>query len=164
MQKVKPAITLFLILFVLWLILAGTNRDEIIIGAFASLIISVLFYPKASALGSIRLTPKAILYLFLYVLVFIRELVKSTIDVAGRVLSPRLPINPGIVKVRTKLTSPLARLILANSITLTPGTMTVETKGEYYYIHWIDIQAEDIEAATQAIVTTFEKYLEVIFE
>jgi len=164
MQKVKSGIILFLILFVLWLVLAGTNREEIIIGAVASLILTGLFYSKTAALGSIRLTPKAILYIFLYLAVFIRELVKSTIDVAGRVLSPRLPINPGIVKVRTHLTSPIARLILANSITLTPGTMTVETKGEYYYIHWIDIQAEDIDAATKAIVSTFEKYLEVIFE
>ena len=148
----------------LWLILAGTNRDEIIVGALAAALISLLFHGKVATLGSVRLTPKAFLYIFLYFFVFIRELVKSTIDVAGRVLSPRLPINPGIVKVRTRLTSPIARLILANSITLTPGTMTVETKGEFYYIHWIDIQAEDIEAATNAIVTTFEKYLEVIFE
>lgn len=164
MQKVKAGITLGLILFVLWLILAGTSRDEIIVGALASLLISLLFHGKVAALGSVRLTPKAFLYIFLYFFVFLRELVKSTIDVAGRVLSPRLPINPGIVKVRTRLTSPIARLILANSITLTPGTMTVETKGEFYYIHWIDIRAEDIEAATNAIVTTFEKYLEVIFE
>jgi len=149
---------------VLWLILAGTNMDEIIVGALTAALISLLFHGKAATLRSVRLTPKAFLYIFLYIFVFLRELVKSTIDVAGRVLSPRLPINPGIVKVRTRLTSPIARLILANSITLTPGTMTVETKGEYYYIHWIDIQAEDIEEATNAIVTTFEKYLEVIFE
>jgi multicomponent Na+:H+ antiporter subunit E len=42
--------------------------------------------------------------------------------------------------------------------------MTVETRGEYFYIHWIDIQSDDIQATTEAIVSTFEKYLEVIFE
>jgi multicomponent Na+:H+ antiporter subunit E len=41
--------------------------------------------------------------------------------------------------------------------------MTVETKGEYYYIHWIDIRTEDIDSSTEAIVAKFEKYLEVIF-
>ena len=41
--------------------------------------------------------------------------------------------------------------------------MTVETLGEDFYIHWIDIQSDDIDAATRAIVTTFEKYLEVMF-
>jgi len=163
MRKVKPGIILFLILFGLWLALAGTDRDEIIIAAITSFILSVLFASKAQILGNIILTPKAIFYTVIYVFVFLRELTKSTWDVARRVLSPGLPINPGIVKVKTRLKSPLGRLILANSITLTPGTMTVETDGEYFYIHWIDIQSDDIVANTNAIVATFEKYLEVMF-
>ncbi len=163
MRKLKPGIILFIILFVLWIILAGTDRDELIIAGVSSLVISLLFASKAKALGNIHLSPKAICCAFMYLFVFLRELVKSTIDVAGRVLSPRLPINPGIVKVHTRLKSPLGRLILANSITLTPGTMTVETQGEYFYIHWIDIQTDDIETTTKAIVSIFEEYLEVIF-
>jgi len=163
MQKVKPGIILFVVLFGLWMVLAGTNRDELVMAGIASLVISILFAGKASALGSIRFTPKAFAYAVIYFFVFLRELIKSTLDVAGRVVSPKLPINPGIVKVKTRLKSPLGRSILANSITLTPGTMTVETDGEYFYIHWIDIHADDIESSTQAIVATFEKYLEVIF-
>lgn len=163
MQKVKPGVILFIILFVLWLALAGTDKDELIIAAISSLILSVLFASKAEVLGNIRLNPKAIFYSFIYLFVFLRELTKSTWDVARRVISPSLPINPGIVKVKTRLKSPLGRLILANSITLTPGTMTIETDGEYFYIHWIDIQSDDIEANTNAIVATFEKYLEVMF-
>jgi multicomponent Na+:H+ antiporter subunit E len=163
MHKVKPGIILFVILFGLWLLLAGADRDELIVAAVASLVISILFAGRVSALGSIRLHPKAIAYAVIFFFVFLRELVHSTIDVAGRLLSPRLPINPGIVKVRTRLKSPLGRIILANTITLTPGTMTVETKGEYYYIHWIDIRTEDIDSSTEAIVAKFEKYLEVIF-
>jgi multicomponent Na+:H+ antiporter subunit E len=163
MQKVKPGIILFLILFGLWVVLAGTDPDELVAAGITALLLSFIFAGKASALGNLRLHPKAILYWFLYILVFIRELVKSTLDVAGRVVSPRLPINPGIVKVKTILKSPLGRIILANSITLTPGTMTVDTDGEFFYIHWIDIQSADIEANTEAIVKTFEKYLEVMF-
>lgn len=163
MQKVKPGIILFIILFVLWIILAGTDRDELEIAAITSLILSILFASRAEAIGNYRLNPKAVLYTIIYVFVFLRELTKSTLDVAKRVVSPRLPINPGIVKVKTKLKSPLGRLFLANSITLTPGTMTVETDEEYFYIHWIDIQSDDIEANTNAIVATFEKYLEVMF-
>jgi len=52
---------------------------------------------------------------------------------------------------------------LANSITLTPGTLTVETDGEDYYIHWIDVSSKDIEGATEKIVHKFEKYLEVFY-
>lgn len=163
MQKVKPGIILFVILFCLWLVLAGTDRDELIVAAVSALLISVLFANKVRILGNMRITPKALWYAFIYVFVFLWELMKATWDVAGRVISPRLPINPGIVKVRTGLKSPLGRLALANSITLTPGTMTVETDGEFYYIHWIDIRSDNIEAATETIVSTFEKYLEVIF-
>jgi multicomponent Na+:H+ antiporter subunit E len=90
-------------------------------------------------------------------------LIKSNLDVARRIISPKLPINPGIVKVKTKLKSPLGRAILANSITLTPGTLTVEMRDQYFYIHWIDVSVSDINASTEAIVSKFEKYLEVIF-
>jgi multicomponent Na+:H+ antiporter subunit E len=67
------------------------------------------------------------------------------------------------VKVRTKLKSGIGRTILANSITLTPGTMTVEIRDEFLYIHWIDIKTDDIDTATEAIVSKFERHLEVIF-
>jgi multicomponent Na+:H+ antiporter subunit E len=66
------------------------------------------------------------------------------------------------VRVRTSLKSRLGRLVLANSITLTPGTITVETRGEILYVHWINVEGDDIEATTQRIVEKFEGYLEVI--
>ena len=57
----------------------------------------------------------------------------------------------------------MGRLILANSITLTPGTFTVDIHEETLYIHWIDVRSDDINKATNEIVTKFEKYLEVIY-
>lgn len=57
----------------------------------------------------------------------------------------------------------MGRMILANSITLTPGTLTVDIKGDSIFIHWIDMQADDINTATEKIVSKFEKYLEVIY-
>jgi multicomponent Na+:H+ antiporter subunit E len=80
------------------------------------------------------------------------------------VLHPDMPIRPGIVKVRTTLTSDLAKTSLANSITMTPGTMSVDIVGEYLYIHWINVKSEDIEGATEQIVGIFEKFLRRIFE
>ncbi|MBU1535998.1 Na+/H+ antiporter subunit E, partial [Myxococcota bacterium] len=77
--------------------------------------------------------------------------------------SPKLNINPGIVKVKTTLKSPMGRLLLANSITLTPGTLTVEIEGEYLFIHWIDVSSTDVDAASEKIVKGFEKYLEVFY-
>lgn len=163
MKRFKAFVILLLVLFGLWVMLAGTDSEELIAGGITAFLISLFFSGKASALSDIRFTPKSILYMIIYIPFFIGELIKSNLDVAGRVISPRLPINPGIVKVKTRLKSPLGRLILANSITLTPGTMTVETEGEYLFIHWIDMKCEDMDSATASIVSGFEKYLEVIF-
>ena len=54
-------------------------------------------------------------------------------------------------------------MALANSITLTPGTLTTDIKDDSLFIHWIDATATDIDGATKRIVTKFEKPLEVIF-
>jgi multicomponent Na+:H+ antiporter subunit E len=81
------------------------------------------------------------------------------------VLHPQLPIKPGIVKVKTNLKSPIARVALANSITLTPGTLSIDiTDDGYFYIHWIYVFSDDIEVATQKIVSQFERILIKIFE
>ena len=64
---------------------------------------------------------------------------------AYRVLNPYLPIKPGIVRIKTSLTSEFAKTILANSITLTPGTLTVEVDGEDFYVHWINVSSDNPE-------------------
>jgi multicomponent Na+:H+ antiporter subunit E len=101
-----------------------------------------------------------------YLPVFLWECLKANIDVARRVLNPKLPINPGIVKVKTSLKSDTALTFLANSITLTPGTFCVDINQEegVLYIHWIDVKSQDYEKATQMIVTKFENILRHIFE
>jgi multicomponent Na+:H+ antiporter subunit E len=93
-------------------------------------------------------------------------MIKANLDVAYRVIHPKLPIKPGIVKVKTKLRSEAALTYLANSITLTPGTFTIDVDQEngYLYIHWIWVKSDDIEEATEIIVRRFEKILEKIFE
>lgn len=103
------------------------------------------------------------IYSVFYIFYLFISIVKSNFDVARRVIQPKIPINPGIVRVKTKLKSPVGRMILANSITLTPGTLSVDVKDDYYYIHWIDVTDIDEQKATQKIVSGFEKYLEVIF-
>jgi multicomponent Na+:H+ antiporter subunit E len=82
------------------------------------------------------------------------------------VINPKLPINPGIVKVKTTLKSDTALTFLANSITLTPGTLCVDIVAEegLLYIHWIDVKSQDVEKASQLIVTKFENVLKKIFD
>ena len=163
MKKTKSAFIGVVILFAVWVMLTDTSRSELLFGGITALVVVFLFHNKLSVLEDVKLSPKSLIYMFMYFFVFMWELLKSNIDVALRVIKPELPINPGIVKVRTTLKSPLGRAFLANSITLTPGTLTVEMKGEYFYIHWIDVTSDNIEGATRSIVSSFEKYLEVIF-
>jgi len=163
MEKIKSALIAMVILFTSWILLAGVSKQEVLLGLIVSVLVTVQFYNKLYILADISLKPKSIAFMVIYLFVFLWELIKSNIDVAKRIISPKLPINPGIVKVKTKLKSPLGRAVLANSITLTPGTLTVEMRNEYFYIHWIDVTKEDILGATEAIVSKFEKYLEVIY-
>lgn len=163
MKSIKSFLISVVILFTIWIFLAGTSSQEMIFGGISVVLLSLIFHKKMSILGDIKLNPKSIVFFILYIFVFLWELIKSNLDVAMRVVSPKLKIKPGIVKVKTKLKSPLGRAFLANSITLTPGTLTVEMKDEFFYIHWIEVESADIEGATNAIVSKFEKYLEVIF-
>lgn len=105
-------------------------------------------------------------FLFVYVPVFLWACLRANIDVAYRVMHPGLPIRPGIVKVRTELRSNLALTMLANSVTLTPGTMSVDVDKDRgtLYVHWIDVSAMDIEGATRRIVGRFERILRRVFE
>ena len=69
------------------------------------------------------------------------------------------------MRVRTTLKSEAGRTALANSITLTPGTMSVDIRDDgILYIHWINVQAEDLEGATRKIVAPFEWFLSRIFD
>jgi multicomponent Na+:H+ antiporter subunit E len=98
-----------------------------------------------------------------YLIVFTWELIKSNLDVARRVLTPSLPINPGIVKFKTKLTTDYSKMVLANSITLTPGTLSIDIVDDTFYVHWIDVKTTDPEEAFVEIAETFEKILLKIF-
>lgn len=155
---------LFGISFILWLALTSTlSPPEVIMGCAVCLVVSFLGARIYSRLGLPPLSIKRILFSIVYVGVLFREIIKANIDVAYRILHPRMPIRPGIVVIRTSLKSNVARLILANSITLTPGTFTLDVVGDKLLIHWINVKATEVDGATGLIGEKFEKYLRPIF-
>ncbi len=163
-SRVQSQLVLFATLILFWVMLNGrVTADTLLVGAVAALIITLLFRDGLSFFTELRATPQAFVAGVRYYGYFFQELVKSNLKLTAIVLSPDLPINPGIVKVRTKLKSRMGRLMLANSITLTPGTLTVELDGEWIYVHWVTVESTDIDAATAKIVTGFERYLEVMY-
>ncbi len=165
MKNFKGFIIFLIVLALTWFLLTGSLRkDELIIGGFALVLVAVLFFGYSDLYRAVKVTPKIILFYPWYFLVFLKELIAANIDVALRVLNPALPINPGIVEVKTSLKDPLSKLILANSITLTPGTLTVDVKDDSMFIHWIDVKGRDAESATREISGKFEKILKEIVE
>lgn len=166
LKKPSPSryAVMFVTLLLFWVMLMGSFApDVLIVGAVASLAIAYLTPDGLSFFTEFRATPAAFIAGFQYYGYFLKELVKSNFTVAGIVISPALPIHPGIIKVRTRLKSRMGRLMLANSITLTPGTLTIEIDGEWLYIHCVNVASADSEEATAAIAAGFEKYLEVIY-
>jgi multicomponent Na+:H+ antiporter subunit E len=155
----------FVLGFMVWILLVFTfHYQEVLAGVVVALLTAVFFGRHLPVRPSKLLNPVRWFWLLAYIPVFVYMCLKSNIDVALRVLSPGLQIKPGIVKIRTSLKSEVARVFLANSITLTPGTMTVEIKDDVLYIHWIEVGASDIAAASKAIIGPFEYFLARIFD
>lgn len=164
MKQAFGRMGLAVLLLAVWLLLTlPFALPELMVGALVALLVAFLPLPDGELFAELPVLPKRILFAVIYLGVFLVAVIKSNMDVALRVLNPRLPINPGIVRVKTRLKSRLGRLILANSITLTPGTITVDIDGEDLFIHWLSVTSPDLEANTRQIVGGFEKYLEVIF-
>lgn len=162
-QAVLP-IRLFATLVVFWVLLAGSLAPETIaVGVVVSAAIAWFFRNGLSYLAGYRMTPASFGATVGFVGYFLAELVKANFEMARLVLSPALPIDPAIVKARTRLANPVARLLLANAITLTPGTLTVEIEGDWLFIHWVSAKSTDPQVATDEIVAGFEHYLEKMY-
>ena len=161
----------FIISFVLWILLTwpfadGTIDVQVLVAGFlASIIVAVMFHELLPKEHHIFISPVRIFWFLVYIPVFFFFVIKANLDVVYRALHPQMPIKPGIVKIKTNLKSESAITALANSITLTPGTLTVDlTEDGYLYIHWINVQSDDVEQATKFIAQRFEWFLKKIFE
>lgn len=160
----KSLFNLWLTLLAIWLVAnASLAPDVLVTGLVISGVLALTLSAFASTYAEIKLTPKTVSYYFMYLGVFLWELMLANLNVARIVFSPKIDIRPGIVKVKTRLKSRTGRLVLANSITLTPGTLVVDVDEDYLYVHWIDVRTQDPEEATREIAAKFEKYLEVIY-
>lgn len=158
--------------FICWMlfIYPAFNAQELLVGALVSVLVALFtsrFFIHEKALYFFN--PVKLFNLIYYsIVIFVKELFKANIDVAKRALSPNLPINPGIVKIPVNMKSEYGLALLANSITLTPGTITMDITEEegnlYYYIHWIDVATTDSVEAGEAIKGTLEKWIRRVFD
>lgn len=157
-------LNLWLTLFIIWMVANGSLAfDTVIAGAVISAVIALAFARFSGVYSVVRWTPTVFYYYLKYLAVFFVELVKANIAVMRLVFSPRINIKPGIIEIKTELKSPIGRLALANTITLTPGTLVVDMRGDSLFVHCINIGSTDQEKATAEISGRFEKLLKVIY-
>lgn len=123
-------------LFVFWIILSGSLHPvDLVVGAVLALLLgwwatAVLWTGDAPTL-----TPRQLLRLVPYLVGLILAVLRSAAHAAGLVLNPRLPVHPDVVVHRTQLRRRVSRVALANSLTLTPGTLSVDLDGDTLTVH-----------------------------
>lgn len=162
---------LFILWFVVWTFLSWPpDAKDIIAGLLVSLFVTFMTSDIMHLKGTGKRREISIAGRFVclawfiyYVFVFLWECLKANIDVAYRVVHPDLPISPGTVKVKVALKSDIGLTFLANSITLTPGTTSVDVDKErgYLYVHMLRVKEGP---GRLKIVDKFENILKRIFE
>lgn len=145
-MKLLREVLLFLTLFAFWSALSGrVDPVFIAMGLISSAVVAwFASHLIEHAIGSAsRHARVSILRVVVYLGWLVWRIAPSAVEVARIVLDPRLPPRPGIVRFRTDLVSPAARTVLANSITLVPGTMTLDVVGDEICVHTFTPEAVD---------------------
>ena len=121
------------------------SRSELIIGAVFAVGVGALLRNRFIGKDLRMVNPRRWFIFLAYLFPFLYAMAKANIDVAYRVITGR--INPAIVKINPKLKNDLSVTILANSITLTPGTLSVDVdqKTNELYVHWINVDPKVLE-------------------
>lgn len=142
---------MYILLFLFWIILNGKITAEIV--AFGLVLTTAIFWFMCRFL---EYSPKYeifvlknFIWIIAYFFVLIIEMVKSAITVYKKVYSRRIEIQPQMVFFDVDIKSEFLRFVLANSITLTPGTITVDVDDNHFCVHALDYTvAEGIENST----------------
>ena len=131
---------MFVVFFMMWVIFNGHWTTEIaLLGLFlcAALYLfawKFMGYGPAQDLHALQRLPRALAYLWTLLV----EIFKANIHVMRLILSPQYEVEPELIEFHTKLRTDPARAVLADSITLTPGTITVLVEGDRFIVHALD--------------------------
>ncbi len=143
-MKIPHIISLGLALSILWVLLSGHYTSLLLLLGLASVIFVVHL---ASRMDVVDQEGQPIHLRFLSLIMYwcwlLKEIVLSNIDVCRRILDPKLPISPTIIKVPCSQPDDLGRVIYANSITLTPGTVSLEVDASGIEVHALSREAAE---------------------
>lgn len=136
---------MLVLFYTFWLVLSSRITAEILLIGLALTALVFLFaricfkYNWKMEVTILRIIPMAVVYL----LVLAYEICKSNIKVMLIVWFKRIPIEPAVVKLKVSFRTDVARAVLANSISLTPGTITAAIEGDEFYIHCLSKEMID---------------------
>jgi multicomponent Na+:H+ antiporter subunit E len=134
-------------LAVLWLLLSG-HYDPLFLGlGVASVALTFFIASRMRVVDQEGAPHTLIVRAAIYLPWLMREVIKSNVDVARRILTPSLPIAPRTFTIRASQTTAVGRVLYANSITLTPGTVTIDVRQNEFEIHALTSEsAEEVRA------------------
>jgi multicomponent Na+:H+ antiporter subunit E len=139
------------VIAIVWMLITSRlSIESFLVGLVFGLLISLLS-PRRIVIDGQQL-PRQVVALVIYTLILARDIVLSGLDVARRVLSPTMPLNPGIIAVETQdeARSPLVAALSSDVITLTPGELVVEIEDNHIlYVHCLDVERSSKHAAKQ---------------
>lgn len=134
---------LIIALAALWAALSGETAPMLIALGVISVAVTLLIAGRLGIIGRDASPYHRIVRLFVYLIWLLSEIVKANIAVIARILSPARSIDPDITHLQAAGKSDLGRALFANSITLTPGTVTVDIDGDRLVVHALSRQGAD---------------------
>jgi multicomponent Na+:H+ antiporter subunit E len=146
--------------FAFWLVISGSLAPaDLVLGAALSLLLGWWSARFLWAGRAPRVSARQLLALLRYLLLFSGQVFLAAVHVARVVVDPRLPIRPQLITCRTKLQREISRVAFAHSVSLTPGTLTVDMDGGTFLVHCLDK-----ESATRILSGELERRVARIFE
>lgn len=132
-----------LLLAAIWLLLSGLFKPLLLALGLVAVLLTLRLTARMNILDAESHPVAAAFHYLPYWPWLTVEIVKSSIDVARRVLSPHMPISPTVFEVRSSQRTVVGRVVLANSITLTPGTVTLDVDGDRLRVHALSRESVD---------------------
>ncbi len=168
MSRLVKAVPIVILTYIVYIVFSGSvSTYDLVLGFVVALLSGYL--TSELLVGDVKkaLDIRRFTWLVIYGIYYltIAEF-KAHWDVIKRILHPRMPINPGIVRTPYNVVNDYSIVAIANSITNTPGTVVVhlDEGRKIYYVHWIDVKAPDPKTTYDNIVKDFERYVRKIFE
>ncbi|MET1160390.1 MAG: Na+/H+ antiporter subunit E [Thermoprotei archaeon] len=167
-MRLGSAVVVCILVFITYIIFSGSvSVYDIVTGIITGIVLGIIFSEYMVKNPGKVFNPVRWAWLIAYAIYyfFVAE-VRAHLDVMYRILHPKTPVRPAIVKIPYDVETDYAVTAVANSITNTPGTVVVDINPveKAYYVHWINAKTLEPEKAHEHVSRVFEKYIRRIFD